>query len=679
MSAHPRESEREAALSALQALDPGTDRDTWVRTGMAAKAAGIGFDEFDAWSGGGENYSGTAETLVVWKSFRADGGIGAGTLFMLAKEAGWQEPTDTQRARRRPALVAVPTAPTWAPVPEDAPAPPAAHPKHGAPSATWTYRDDEGRTICLVCRFNTGAESKEFYPLTFDGKRWQWKAPKTPRPLYGLDRLAADPGATVIVCEGEKAADAARKLIPDAVAITSPSGASSANAADWSPLRGRRVIVWPDFDAPGKKYARAVVECASQAGAELLGLVNVRDLVGAQEPPKGWDAADALADGMAPRSTSKLPLSDAPRPGADAPAKAPGSAFAFVAVGDRLRAGLKPVQWLVRNYVEADSLALLFGDPGCGKSFAAIDLACCIATGTPWHGNKTTPGAVFYIAGEGQNGLLRRFKAWSQHNGIPLDDAPLYVGHRPAQLVDASAAAAVMTAVKQLQAEATQKPALIVVDTLARNFGGDENSQEDMGAFIANLDGFLRKSGEWDATVLIVHHSGHADKSRGRGSSALKGAMDAEYSLAKDDAGVVRMEATKMKDAEQPQPVAFKLESVELDGMTDDEGEPVTSAVLWSVAHVPPTRAGKTGRGKNQTQALSLLAALVDEQRARLESTGHDPNGARVKMDDWRDRLSRAGVDRRRFYDLRNSLKDSGRIVVEFGGYVRLADDECPL
>lgn len=361
----------------------------------------------------------------------------------------------------------------------------------------------------------------------------------------------------------------------------------------------------------------------------------------------------------------------------DATKKSAG--FAFTRVGDRLAAGLKPIAWLVRNYVEADSLALLFGDPNCGKSFAAIDMACCIATGEPWHGHRTKQGAVFYIAGEGQNGLDRRFAAWSQGNGIDLTDTPLFSASRPAMLVSAAGAAEVANAVQALVDEAGQNPALIVVDTLARNFGGDENSQEDMAAFIANLDNFLRKSGEWDATVLIVHHSGHADKSRGRGSSALKGALDAEYSLAMGEDKVIRFEATKMKDAGFPDPLAFRMEVVELDGELDDEGQPVTSVVLRNVAHVPPAKGGKVGRGRNQTLALSILADLIDANRARLASTGHNPDGARVKLDEWRDRVIAAGVDRKRFYDLRNTLKEAGQIVIEFGDYVRLASDECPL
>lgn len=390
---------------------------------------------------------------------------------------------------------------------------------------------------------------------------------------------------------------------------------------------------------------------------------GIQQIAAAREEAREQGFAVGL-DAQRLHAWSPDPVDDERKPGG----------FTFTRISDIIGEGLKPIQWLVRNYVEADSLALMFGDPGCGKSFAAIDLACCIATGTPWHRNKTTPGAVFYIAGEGQNGLARRFAAWSQHNSVSLAAAPLYVSRRPAQLCSATAAAEVANAVQELEDASGQTPALIVIDTLARNFGGaDENSAQDMGAFISNLDTFLRAS--WEATVLVVHHSGHADKSRARGSTALKGALDAEYSLTKDDTGVVRIEATKMKDAEQPPPLAFRLDTITLAGLEDEDGQPVTSAALSSVTHVPPPRAGKTGRGKNQSMALSLLAELLAQQRTKLERSGHNPDGARVKVDAWRDRLVDAGINKQRFYELRTTLVDAGLIEVEFGGYVRPIED----
>ena len=347
----------------------------------------------------------------------------------------------------------------------------------------------------------------------------------------------------------------------------------------------------------------------------------------------------------------------------------------FTSVGESLREGLKPIQWLVRKYIEADTLALFFGDPASGKSFAAIDIACCVATGTPWHSNKTNPGAVSYIAGEGKNGLHRRFKAWSEHNNVSLFDVPLFTSHRPALLCTAAAAAEVANEVAAMREECGHTPSLIVVDTLARNFGGDENNAVDMGAFVTNLDKFLRKSDEWSATVLVVHHCGKADKTGSRGSSALKGAIDAEYSITKDESGIVRIEPTKMKDAEHPPAMAFKMKVLELEGMLDDEGEPVTSVALSSVAHVPPAKNGRAGRGKNQTLALSMLRDLVSENRKRVADGGRDPEHARVTLDEWRARMGNGGMNRFQARDVIDGLRDRGVIALEVGGFVRLVSE----
>ena len=87
-------------------------------------------------------------------------------------------------------------------------------------------------------------------------------------------------------------ADAAQILLPNTVAIASPNGAKAADKADWSPLSGREVYVWPDMDDPGLAYAADVVRLASLAGASVKLISFNRSF------PKGWDAADALAEGF---------------------------------------------------------------------------------------------------------------------------------------------------------------------------------------------------------------------------------------------------------------------------------------------------------------------------------------------------------------------------------------------
>lgn len=99
---------------------------------------------------------------------------------------------------------------------------------------------------------------------------------------------------------------------------------------------------------------------------------------------------------------------------------------------------MRPPHWLLRGMLERDTFALIFGDPGCGKSFLAIDWACRVATGTPWRGQAVKGGPVVYVAGEGQQGFGRRIRAWSEHHGVSLAGVPLYLSpavaippHRP--------------------------------------------------------------------------------------------------------------------------------------------------------------------------------------------------------------------------------------------------------
>ncbi|MGI8570392.1 MAG: hypothetical protein ACR2KT_15745, partial [Methylocella sp.] len=188
------------------------------------------------------------------------------------------------------------------PVPADAPPMPNAHPKFGNPSARWPYRDASGALLFEVWRFDP-AGGKEFRPLSLrcvSGRlEWQWAGVAEPRPLYGLDRLAANPGAPVVIYEGEKSADAAARIFPKSVCITSPGGSQAASKADWPPLAGRRVLIWPDADKPGQKYAAevaAILACHAREVSiiDAAALASMAPDGGHREAVAGWDAADAL-------------------------------------------------------------------------------------------------------------------------------------------------------------------------------------------------------------------------------------------------------------------------------------------------------------------------------------------------------------------------------------------------
>lgn len=224
-------------------------------------------------------------------------------------------PLPPSHAPSKPANDAEPVSP----VPDDVPAMPQAHPKHGRPSCAWDYRDDAGRLLFRVARFDRAGGGKEVLPLSLWRERgrlsWRWRGLPEPRPLYGLDRLASRADALVLVCEGEKDADAGGELLPDMVAVTSPNGSRSAGKADWSPLRGRHVLIWPDADEPGAGYAREVARLASKAGAAsvaVLKLAALAELRG-EALPDGWGAADALAEGIDAAALARVLVDPAQR------------------------------------------------------------------------------------------------------------------------------------------------------------------------------------------------------------------------------------------------------------------------------------------------------------------------------------------------------------------------------
>jgi len=323
---------------------------------------------------------------------------------------------------------------------------------------------------------------------------------------------------------------------------------------------------------------------------------------------------------------------------------------------------LTEIKWVVDDYIEADSLAQVFGDPGGGKSFVAIDLACCVATGKPWHGHDVKQGSVFYIAGEGHNGLARRLKAWQIGNGTSLAGVPLYKSHRAAQLYDATEAAVVAESIKQLSAEANCIPSMIVIDTLARNHGGDENSTQDMNAFIQHLDVYLRQP--WRCCVMVVHHSGVADKDRSRGSTALKGALDAEYKCQLDsNSKTIAFESKKMKDAEMPSPKNFQITQVDLP-INNKNGMPVKGAYLTAVdiSGLVSQVQKKTYLSPNQKQVMECLVMLEVSlhQNQQLRPVGYD---------EWRDSAKEHGVKNNRFWEVVKSMINKEMVIEVDGGY----------
>ena len=315
-------------------------------------------------------------------------------------------------------------------------------------------------------------------------------------------------------------------------------------------------------------------------------------------------------------------------------------------------------EFLLSGWIEAGSLALMFGDPGSGKTFGALGISVAIAIGYPWCGlTVEKSGPVIYVAGEGHGGFARRIHAIAHDQGIDLDDIPLAVTNGPVPLGDAEKIQELIASVDELAAT-TGPPVLVVVDTVARNFGpGDENSTMDMGRFITACDDLIQR---YRCTVLLVHHTGHGDKTRHRGAMALKGALDAEYRLCLHDGGQIELRAQKMKEASLPDPLGLRLREVELPGLQMADGSPVTSVVL-DPSDVDPANATPS-LGANQRKALQVLRELEAKHRANIEATGRDPDSVRVLLEDWRAACVPDLMGRNRWYEARTALKRDGHI-----------------
>lgn len=192
-------------------------------------------------------------------------------------------PAGAAAAPPTPRKPAAPTRQVLMPAP--GPCPSFDHPRYGQPAAVWAYDDQDGRLLGYVARYEPAGERKQIVPWTCSPEGWGMGQWAEPRPLYGLSRLA--PGRAVLLVEGEKGADAAQATVGNVYAVlTWPGGAQAWRKADWSPLHGRKILLWPDADEPGRA-------CMAAIGAHLLQHCPEVKIVDTTGQPDGWDAADA--------------------------------------------------------------------------------------------------------------------------------------------------------------------------------------------------------------------------------------------------------------------------------------------------------------------------------------------------------------------------------------------------
>jgi hypothetical protein len=278
----------------------------------------------------------------------------------------------------------------------------------------------------------------------------------------------------------------------------------------------------------------------------------------------------------------------------------PGLRVELRHVADIVEENREP-EWLLHHVIEAKVVAVLAGPRASFKSFIALDWAMRIAVA----GNP-----VALLSGEG-GGLGRRVKAWMQTfgGGQDLRSLPILALERPLNLNRDEEMALLVEAMDK----AGIRPTLVVIDTLSKfSAGMDENSNQEVAAYLAAVSRFIRE--RYDASVLIVAHSGHGDADRPRGASALMANPDSEFIVKRAAQPNTHVEVTRQrfKDTGELPNLAYEAEVIDL-GAADRYGERLTSLVMrQSVAQGEKPITAQAPQGKAQR---TILLALRERQK----------------------------------------------------------------
>ena len=425
------------------------------------------------------------------------------------------------------------------------------------------YSDD-----FMVMRFPTDHFIKQKYaPFTRHGAEWSMKRPEGILPIYVSDR---DKDSHVVIVEGEKAMKGGESIYKGDICCHH-GGVSNWQNCDWSKLKDRKAYIFPDNDEAGKKFAHELKEhlndiCDSVDVIKIPRAFKDKDDLWDAKVNEHWKSSEEFLD-YCQSNIVRARVS-----------------FELIPVG-RMITDIRKPEWLINDVCEKESVIAIFGQAKAGKSFVTVDMAACIALGKDWHGHKAHQAPVVYLAGEGIRNISRRFLAWSKINKADIHQAPLMISSRGARLLDDKDHQLLKDTISATE-DQYGDIGMIIVDTLARNFGGgNENSTEDMNAFVERVDDL---KDTFKSCISIVHHTGHGSGTRARGSSVLPAAVDAEYKVLRKDVSeemFVTFSQTLIKDGQPMKPKDFRFEVLNL------PFEDLSSGALVEVEDIPLEKA----------------------------------------------------------------------------------------
>jgi len=572
-----RANDTDRARDALFSIPPDCDRAAWVKTGMAAHAAGLGFDDFDTWSSPAANYNAQA-CRATWRSFKtAPGGVGAGALFGMARDHGWTE----GNASPRPAPARATPKPTPKPAPSvnvDAvwsrcqPAT-SQHPYIVSKGAAGVPLDalrvvpgddplrimGESMAGALVvpCMATDGTLSTlQLIPppdvaarLKAIGKPGKLNLPGCKvEGWFTVGELAT--GGTAYVVEGIGQAWACWQATGAAAVVCFGAGNVGKVA---TALRRRddtaRLVICPDRgkELDAQKIATeigAAVACLPECEPDNF---DVNDLF----QREGFDVVAALLEAA----------TEPPKP---PPLLKPVSVF------DVLTNPTPPPAFVWDGYLPRGNVALLGAHGGTGKSTIALMLAVCATLGRPLFGVDTEACKVLFVSLEdGANVVRHRLagicRAWLIDPVQLRDRLHIVDGTEHPELFAAETRGAGEITASYFELRRlvqSENIGLVLIDNASDAFGGDEIQRRQVRAFMRSLAEVARLT---DCAVMLL---AHVDKTTSRnkkaeggegysGSTAWHNSARSRLFLTRGDDGLLTLEHQKSNLGRMREPLAL--------------------------------------------------------------------------------------------------------------------------
>ena len=400
-------------------------------------------------------------------------------------------------------------------VPTDSPP---EHWEHGEPDVVHKYADTAGRPIGVIMRWNLPDGGKTISQCSWmrhkntDRCTWKWQAFNAPRPLYQGELLNKMPNADVVIVEGEKAADALARKLPDHVVLSWAGGSKAINQSDWAVLEGRKVSIWADNDQPGREAAK-----------QLQGITKGNLIDAPSDKADGWDAADAVAEGWTTQGLLELIATNVQRQTYNVNFGNEGRPRSSV------EASARRPDVIIDGLLYAQSKLLIGGVAKAGKSHFAMSLASCMASGQPFlQWSAPEPQRVLYVDFELHEWELDERCASACNWDVPQNLATLSLRKH----YDVRSTESLSRVLKTIQAHQFD---VVILDCLYKfNSADDENDNAAMKAIGSWMDEIIAKYG---ITPILIHHFGKGGQAgkdvidRFRGASSVVGEMDGLISI----------------------------------------------------------------------------------------------------------------------------------------------------